>query len=237
MIKMNGLNNNMPVLNVPAWTLSAMLLSEFVIYALLYNSETLFRTLIVPCTIIVGLGVWRHIPKGNYEIWLGFTTFGMFRVFILYCLSLYCFELVKYLKAKLFTKKGVIALTVVEVICYIIPLLIIVRETSRNYRWIGTLLLLFAVAISVCEKSFSTRMVLDRKWTEWIGEYSMGIYLTHYPIMQLFRALYPGEAVLGQFIPFVISVLVAAAVFVKIVNALIRFCHRFNQWVSKTLIQ
>lgn len=191
MIKMNGMNNNSALLNVPAWTISAMLIAEFVVFALLVNHEKLFTTFVCPCVILIGYGYWRHIPKGNHEIWIGFTTFGLLRVFVLVCLSWYCWRLVLRLRAVRFTPVGIAFLTVSEVSLYLGALALLMNFDSRNFRWVITLMFLLAVAISVSGASFTKKIFPAGKVSRALGELSMGIYLTHYPIMRVYKHIWP----------------------------------------------
>lgn len=237
MIKMNGMNDNLSLLNVPAWTLSAMLLSEFLICALICHNEALFCNVIAPFVILIGLGIWRHIPKATHSLWIGFTTVGLLRVFLLYCLSLYGYRLAVRIKAISFTVRGTAALTAAEFLCYLGSCSIILTQTSRNWRWVATLLFLFAVAFSVSGKSYSAKWFPGGKRTDRLGEWSMGIYLTHYPVMQLFRAWYPGETVLGQLPAFAASVLVASVVFVVLVRLCTDLCQRICRKLTARWIQ
>lgn len=190
LVKMNGLNNNNALLNVPVWTVSAMLIAEFLIFALLVNHEKLFTTLICPSVILVGLGLWRHISKGNHEVWMGFTTFGLLRVFLLTCLAWYCWQLVQRMRATRFTRCGSILLGVCELLLYISALAIMMNFDSRNFRWVVMLIFFFAVAISISGASFTKRLFPSGKVTKWLGELSMGIYLTHYPIMRIYKYIW-----------------------------------------------
>ena len=236
MIKMNGMNDNQALLNVPAWTLSAMLIAEFLAYACLYNHKKSFETVIVPASIIIGLGIWRHIPDASHQLWLGFTTFGLLRVWILYCLSWYCYKLVVHFKSLSLSKAGRITVTVGEFVCYLTALLIIMNETSRNYRWIATLLLFLAVAVSISGKSVTARFIRNKKVITWMGEMSMGVYMAHYPVMQLFRNWYPGEQVLAHFLPFLIAVIVASVLFALLLRLSIGLCKRIHLWIRSRLI-
>ncbi len=191
LIKMNGMNDNSALLNVPVWTVSAMLIAEFIIFALLANREKLFTTLICPCAILVGLGLWRHIPKGNHEVWMGYTTFGLLRVFLLTCLAWYCWQLVRRMRATRFTRLGSAILGVCELLLYIGALAIMMNFDTRNFRWVVMMMFFFAGAISISGASFTKALLPAGKVTGWLGEMSMGIYLTHYPIMRIYKHLWP----------------------------------------------
>ena len=191
MVKMNGMNNNAALLNVPAWTVSAMLIAEFIVFALLVNWEKVFTTLICPCVILFTYGYWRHMPKANHDIWIGYTTFGLLRVFMLICLSWYCWQLVKRLKETRFTRTGSVLLGVAELLLYALAVVLLMNFDSRNIRWVITLLFFLAVAISISGASFTQKLFPMSKLSQWLGEMSMGIYLTHYPIMRIYKYLWP----------------------------------------------
>ena len=236
MLAMNGLNDAKPLLNVPAWTLSAMLISEFVVCMLLVNCDKGFKTLVAPLAIIVGLGVWRFIPKANHEIWLGWTTFGLMRVFIIYCMSWYCYRLTVRLKNTNWTRHGKRMLTAAEVVLYAASMLIIMQYTSRNFRWLVTGFFILAVAITISGKSYSSKVFPHSKWTAYLGEWSMGVYLTHYPIMRVFRTLYPGESVLPHVWVYLGMVAVAAVIFCLVTDGLIKLCTAlWKKWRSRLI--
>ena len=214
MINMNGINDNTPLLNVPAWTISAMLIAEFLVFALLINWEKVFTTLICPCVILYSYGFWQHIPRARHEVWIGYTTFGMLRVFALICLSWYCWQLIKKMRATQFTKAGSFLLGVGELALYAVAVILIMNFDSRNFRWVVTLLFFFAVAISISGASFTAKIFPASKLTRWLGELSMGIYLTHYPIMRIFKHRWPvAEEMFKQKYVFLREVLIASILF------------------------
>lgn len=212
LIKMNGMNDNSALLNVPVWTVSAMLISEFVVFALLVNHEKLFTTLICPCSILIGYGYWRHIPKANHDIWLGFTTFGVLRVFILICLSWYCWQLILRLRATRFTRAGTAFLTFSEFALYICSLFLLMNFDTRNFRWVVTMMFFLAVAISISGASWTRVLFPAGKVTAFLGELSMGIYLTHYPIMRIFQHLWSDATAMFSHKASFFAVVLAASV-------------------------
>ena len=195
LIKMNGLNKNAGLLNAPAWTISAMFIVEFVIVCLLVNREKLFYTVICPISILVGYGFWRHVENGGNEIWIGFTTFGVLRVFLVMCLAWYCYQLAEFIKKAQYTQKGIWILTFCEVICYCSVLLIVMYGTTRNFKWVATGFLLFAVSLSASQKTYiyTLSMKLNHTFTSWLGRLSVDIYLAHGTIIYLFTHFYPDK--------------------------------------------
>lgn len=221
MVKMNGMNNNAALLNVPAWTVSAMLIAEFLVFALLVNWEKVFTTLICPCAILFGYGYWRHMPSANHDVWIGFTTFGLLRVFVLVCLSWYCWQLVKRLQATRFTQTGRTLLGISELLLYAGAVVLLMNFDSRNFRWVITLMFFLAVAISISGASFTRKLLPMSKVTQWLGEMSMGIYLTHYPIMRIYKHLWPNAEEMFQHKLSFLAVVFAASVLFCVVSRLL----------------
>lgn len=110
MLSMSGLNKNKNLLNVPAWTLSSMLITQFFIWACLFHYKEKFLNIFMPLSIVIGLGVWRFIDVAGVKLWMGFITFGTFRAWIITCLGYYAYKLSIRLKnAKFNTPGGVFA--------------------------------------------------------------------------------------------------------------------------------
>ena len=212
MVKMNGMNNDAALLNVPAWTVSAMLIAEFIIFSLLVNWEKVFTTLICPIVILFTYGYWRHLPKANHDIWIGYTTFGLLRVFALICLSWYCWQLVKRLQQTRFTKAGSVLLGISEWLLYAVSVVLLMNFDSRYMRWVITMLFFLAVAISISGASFTLKVFPQSKLSRWMGEMSMGIYLTHYPIMRVFKHLWPNAREMFRYKFVYLAVVFAASV-------------------------
>lgn len=224
LIKMNGMNDNNHLLNVPVWTISAMIIVEFIIFAFLTYKEKLFYYIICPLSIIIGFGYWRHIPKANHEVWLGFTTFGVLRVFLLTCLSYYCWELIKKIRETNYSKIKTIFLTLCEFLLYFSAVAIMMNYESRNFRWLATISLFFAIGISVSGKSHTSKFFPAGKITSFLTELSMGIYLTHYPILRIYKHLWPEpNDMFKHCISYFIIVLVSAILFHFIVNTITKF--------------
>ena len=60
LVSMNGLNAEKVMLNVPLWTISAMLICELLIWGLYRWNKQLFRTVLAPAAILFVLGYWRN---------------------------------------------------------------------------------------------------------------------------------------------------------------------------------
>lgn len=190
MIKWNGMNNNTLLLNGPAWTLSAMLIIGFLIWTFMYYYKKLFLTLIMPLTLIIGFGYWMHLPSANTEAWIGFTTFGTFRTWLIMCLSLFCIPIAQKLADYPLNKKGKILLSIVEVLIHAVALVVIFERAQRYHQWMVTLLFMMSIAIALSGHSFLARFLEKSRIVRFLGELSMSIYLMHVSVIRVFRHLF-----------------------------------------------
>ena len=190
LVKWNGMNNNAYLLNGPAWTLSAMLLVGFLIWSFLYYHKKLFLNFIVPISLMIGFGYWMHLPSADTEKWIGFTTFGTFRTWLIFCLSVYCLQLGKKLAEVPFSKAGRILLTSAEMLIHLIALSVMVVRAERYYQWLLTLLFVLSIVIAISGHSYLAKILEKTKLIHWLGELSMSIYLVHTAVICLFRNWY-----------------------------------------------
>jgi len=186
MVKWNGMNNNAHLLNGPAWTLSAMLIVGFVIWTLLYHYKKLFLTLIMPVTLIAGFGYWMHLPSANTEAWIGFTTFGSFRTWLVMCLSFYCIPMSKKLSEIPLNRLGKCMLTLAEVLIHVFSVFVIFHWAERYYQWLLTLLFMVSIAIALSGHSYLDKLFRNSKLISLLGEVSMSIYLVHTAVIRGF---------------------------------------------------
>ena len=190
MIKWNGMNNNLLLLNGPAWTLSAMLIVGFLIWTFMYYYKKPFLTLVMPLTLIVGFGYWMHLPSADTEIWLGVTTFGTYRTWLVMCLSLFCIPMAQKLADYPLNKKGKILLTIVEIVIHVVALMVIFTRAQRYHQWLIILLFMMSIAIALSGHSYLVRFFGKSRFVYFLGELSMSIYLMHVSVIRVFRHLF-----------------------------------------------
>lgn len=240
MIKMNGMGitDSVGLLNVPVWTISAILIVEFIVFALLLNWEKAFTTFICPCSILVGFGLWSQFENINYKNWIGFTTFGVLRVFIVMCLSFYCCKLISNIENIKLTAGGKIFLSAVEWLLYGASLYLIMNFNTRPFRWLTILIFFFAVAITMSGNCYSNRIFSHSKITDYLGEMSLGLYLTHYPIYRMFKSVWiePYEMFRHKLL-YGAVVLIAANIFLWVVKWNCRMGGYIFRWAKRKLIQ
>lgn len=219
LVSMCGLNKGAAFLNVAAWTLSAMLICEVVVWGLLQYNEKLFRTLIAPCSILAILGYWINMENGDYKLHVGFTTFGVLRVFLIMCIGYYVYHFAVQLSEKQFSKQGRLALTVAEFLCLGISLLNMNNFSSLYFRYENILLFCVMVTIAYSGQSYSGKICGPAVLTKHLGELSLGIYLVHYSVLKIFRLLYedPYKMYSHKF-AYLLAVLLASELFLLVVE-------------------
>lgn len=220
LIKMNGINHGGMLLNWPIWTLSAMLLVEIVMIGCLYCNKKAVINIVIPVSIIVGYGYWRNISSADAVGWIGFTTFGVFRAWIVYCCAYYCLRLSELLAKIRFTVWGQVVLTAVETLCHIFAVLAISFLDSRYWQWCTTLAFFIAIAIALSGHSL-WNVILSKAAgvIKHLGALSLCTYVIHGPIVKYFEYIYPDMEVrysrVGQYAAVVIIASVAHYLLVK----------------------
>lgn len=238
LIKMNGMNNGVSFVNDAAWTISSMLIVEFFILCILVRSKKNFVTFICPMSIIMGYGIWRHLENGGPYDWMWVTAFGTFRVYLLMCCAYFCYELSKKIKEMRYTKAGRIVLTVAEFCGYLLTLYIAEFYTSRNCKWLATLIFVLVLAITISCKSYSCDIFRDSKMTRFLGELSLGVYLGHFPVGQLLVYFYPNpDEFLAQKWLYLACVLVAGYLVIVLAKLMIKGATVLNSGLRKILVE
>lgn len=237
MIKWNGMNNNAHLLNSPAWTLSAMLIVGFFIWTMMYYYKKPFLNLIMPLTLVIGFGYWTHLPSANTELWIGFTTFGTFRAYLIMCVSFYCLCLTRKLEDITLNKLGKGLLTAVELLIHIFAVLVMMVRAERYYQWLLTLLFMVSISIAISGHSYLAQLLGKAKYVNFLGDLSMSIYLMHVPVIYVCRNVYDISSwTYFELIPLFAVVLVAAVVHYVGTKWLVIGTSRVFQWMKRKVI-
>lgn len=243
LIKMTGLSANADgfsdFLNAPVWTVSAMLLVEFVIISLLSYRKESFYKVICPVSIIIGLGVWNNASNLRVGAWLGFCSAGVLRVFVLTCISYYCCELSALLRKQKFTAAGRGLLTVTEACCVaaFIAIIMLSRSGGRKYNWLAILLAFVACAISTSGNGLCRNILKGNRVTEYLGRLSFAVFLMHMPILNLFQAYFPNiDIMYSHKFVFIAVVLAMAMAFEFIMKYVLRLCDRAAERLKYKII-
>ena len=224
LVSMNGLNAGKSMLNGPLWTVSAMLICELLIWGLYRWNKQLFRTVLAPAAILFVLAYWKNIEgTADHHAWIGWTTFGVLRVFGDYCLSFFIYEAAKRLAAvgERLTTLARGLLTVCEFGCLLLSIVNMEVVNSRYFRYFN--MLLFCVALVICfsGQSFSSRLFRHGKVAACLGTLSLSVYIIHYPILDAFCYIYPETDVLEQHFFLFLAVVMACSVLFDLLLRLI----------------
>lgn len=238
LVSMNGLNGESQLLNGPTWTLSAMLISEVLIWGLLQYNERLFRIVLAPVTILVFPGYWEGVDSAGYASWHGFTTFGVLRVFFLMCLGYYIYSAAVKLREVRLSKYGRAVLTACEFFCLGLSLVNMNFFSSRYFRFEIILLLSIVLLIAYSGQSYSEQLCRSAAVTTYLGELSLAIYLVHSPILAAFQIVYPDpNALYAHKLAFCFVVLLTSVLFLPFVKGLIAlFLKLKERIVDKAII-
>lgn len=239
LVKMNGINNGAGLLNGPAWTLSTMLLVEIVLLGCLFCNKKIVINVVIPVSLIAGFGFWRNTSDTSVVDWVGFTTFGVLRTWLIYGCAYYCFRLSKYLKEVQFNIMGKVALTAAETLCYMFTLLAMLFKNNRYWQWCVLLAFIIAISIAMSGHSFWGK-VLEKisGLVKCLGAFSLSIYLMHRPISRYFEYIYPKNNVLYAHVAsYVIAVLAGALAHYLITTWLIGFWRLYGTKIKAAFLE
>ena len=221
MIKWSGMNDGLNLVNGPDWTMSSMCIAGFLIWACLYIDRHRFLCLFMPLSIMLGVGVWQHLPSASVDAWTGLTTFGTLRAWIVMCLSYYVVCIVKKMQKTPFNWKGKTILTATEVLIHLFVIVVMMHRASKYYQWMIILLFMIEISIAMSGHSYLSKLLQNNRVVEYLGELSMSLFLMHSPLIHLFTWKYDmADWSYVQLIPFFVTVLVVAIIH-----------HAFTKWI------
>lgn len=238
MVKWNGMNENALLVNGPAWTLSSMCMVGFLLWGCLYFYRERFLQLFMPLSILIGYGFWRHLDSAATEVWVGFTTFGTLRTWLVMCLSYYCLRLSRKIAAIPWNRAGKILLTLAEIGLHSLCLIIIFNRGTRFHQWFVTLLMLLAITIALSGHSYLCAVLNRTKFADFLGEWSMSVFLIHAPVIQLFRWKYDMSGWgYRKLIPLFAVTLAASLIHFWLTRWLVRALPKLGAKLRKSLTQ
>ncbi len=226
LVKINGMNLNTPLLNGPAWTISAMLIVGFILWGFLYyDKKRIFRDWLMPASLLFSYGIWRHLESGDHQVWIGWTTFAVFRTYIGMCLGYYAYRLAGKLSKIQLSPLGSRMLSLAEITLHIAAALIILKRDTRNFQWLASLIFMLSIAIAMAKKSSLSRLLDKIKAIDFLGDFSMSVYLTHYGV----KLLVEKHFMQSHWNANVVIVYFGAVMIVSLIH------HFFTRWFVKTL--
>lgn len=237
LIDMAGLNEGKSLLNNPVWSLSAMFLVEVLMIGL-FRYRYFFVHVLLPATMMAGFGAWRNLEDVYVGSWIGFTTFGMLRVWVVYGCAYYSLRLSEWLQGINFNRRGKLALTALETLCHLFAILAMLHFESRNFQWCTLLALLVAVSISLSGHSlWNTALQKLAGPIRFLGSFSLSIYLTHRPLEHLFVSRMTVEDMYAHVWQLSALMLAFALAYHLAMTWLIGFCRKNAPKIKAVFIQ
>ena len=227
LIKIFGLNNGANLLNAPAWYIGAMLIVNFTILNLLNYWGNIFKNFIMPITILIGYGYWSNSTTELLPgTWIGFTTFGILRLYLVTCLSYYVYCASKKLKTVYFTRCGKALLTVLELSSYLSALTIMtIGKARKGYIWILIIIFMIGVSITCSGVSYSEYLLRSNKVTTFLGKLSLSIYLVQQAVLLVNAKIHPDFYVrYSHKMEFLLALLIVAVLFLLVAKKFVPVC-------------
>lgn len=186
MIKWCGINEGANILNGPAWTLSSMCIVGFFIWGCLYYWGDKFLRVLMPLSLCVGFAVWRHLDSAAFDAWVGFTTFGTMRAWLVMSLGYYSLQIAKKLRELRLNRLCKLLLTVFEAAAHGLILVLMFYRNTRYCQWFATLLFLVTTAIAVSGHSYLDALLRKCRISSLLGELSFSVFLVHTPLQAMY---------------------------------------------------
>ena len=200
----------------PAWFLSAMFLSMFILYPLLLKFQSTFTHIIAPNIAIWGYGYLIYTvgalstiePTGD-----SFLHTGIIRAFA--GISLGCCSYSVTMSLKLYNPQLIPPpprtpsklLTIIELLCYVFAFLCM--QTSDLLRPDFLFLLLISIAVTISFSNLSYTSFLSKSKTiqsisAGLGKLSMCLYLSNAPARNFTCIILPSELGVSRLLPYLI---------------------------------
>ena len=235
LVKANGMNHGKGFLNSPAWTISSMFLVEIVLTGCFYAWKKPFVRVLLPVSLMAGFGFWRHIPSAGATEWVGFTTFGTLRAWLVYGCAWYCYRLSEALRRARLGRRDELLLTGLETLCHVLAIWMMLRWDTRYFQWCALLVFFIAVAIAMSGHSL---------WNDLLGKFpraarslgtlSLSVFLVHWPVIKLLQKFRPAGVSVAAVIG---AVLACSLAHCMLTEGLIRLCRRLKPRLTEMLIQ
>ena len=206
-----------------SWYLSAMIWGMMLLLPLLRSNRDLFYGVIAPVFVVVGLGYysWHYntldFAAQDYFI----LSAGLIRGMAEMSMGCLCFKLCKKIQSDvLFTKRGRVFLSILEILCFVAVLcrLIFIRQYSI-LDYIVFCLMAIILTIAFSQKSYLTFQISGKR-ASLLGKFSLALYLNSSCWSHLTARAWPEMAYWKASIIY-ISLSLAAAVLCMAVCAVI----------------
>lgn len=165
-----------------SWYVSAMLLSMFILYPILYSRRDMFLHVIAPLLTVFLLG---YFATNLHQLHATDKFRGVLRATVEICLGCVAYQVCESLKKRKFTKAVSVFLTIVEFMCYISVFVTAFFFARGMQDFIIILVLALGIILSFSGKTYSG-MIFRASFCGFLGKWSVAIYLNHMIIITLF---------------------------------------------------
>lgn len=180
-----------------AWYISSMLLAMLGLYPMLRKYKDTFTCVIAP---LLTLFLYGYISQTRSNIsaasiWIGWVYVGNLRAVAGISLGCTCWKISQQVKRVEFTKIGVLALTSLEMICYIFPVISMQLWAHTYLDFILIFMFAIAITISFSERSYSAKIVHAPAW---VANLSLTLYFVHQQMIGVVKKFFAGGGYMGQ---------------------------------------
>ena len=167
-------------INQALWYLSSMILCMAILYPLMRKFPNAMKYVIMPLSALFLLGwlckVDNH-PRGPTK-WFGFTYKGNIRTFAELQLGALCFYVVQKIRNIPFNRMTKKLLTLVEILCYLLPILYMYYYSASKWDIFFIALLCLGICLSFSGQT-ALSCLPENPVVFWLGKYSFPLYLSH----------------------------------------------------------
>lgn len=235
MLTQSGINKDAFTLNIADWTLSSTLIVEFLVIGLMVWLKKPFLSLIMPCSLLIGAGIFFHLESQSVRFFvLNLFTVGVLRIYILTCLGILTWYLCKKLSLLKLKTAGRIALTAIEVMGLIWIIMVACFKTGTYYMYCFSGVAMIVIAISFSRQGYIEQLFKGNKITKFLGEYSFCIYLTHVAVLKYYEKTYTDiNERYGRHFEFIIVMLLAALLFYLFMRGFYKLLPKIKNGLKK----
>lgn len=207
------------VVNAPTWYISAMLVSMLLLYPLLLKNFDLFTKVLAPLISIFLLG-WMSYTYGkldNPNVWTELCYKGLLRAIAEMALGCVCYSACQWLMRFRFKPAGKWLLSLIEWGCYIFVIAACAFFGKGSVSFIMLLALSIGITISFSQQSATTAW-FRFGFFSMLGQFSLAIYVIHYPIRMIFIYMKPDLGYWTQMGLFFLASFIAGLLAMLVIN-------------------
>ncbi len=229
-LPMSGLNGLL--LDVPLWYMSVLLIVMPVVLYLLLKLKDVYIYVFAP-TITVFIWGYFWNTYGHLEFWHewnGVCYSGVLRGLAALNAGIVCYALSKKITETVSTGGKRLALTVLEMVCYLMVLVLMYARGFSELDFLKAGLLLVAISITMSRKSYIYEKC-NWKWLEFFGDWSFTLYATHWILRVYIVYAMPDAGYEQMLIPYIAASLALSLLFVIVW----RWWRRKHEVAKKTV--